>query len=384
MTQAEQALLSLIRRSLFQSAEDFSPDTDWNAVLTEAKQQSVVGIAAEALPDSCSKEVRAAWKTAAQQQFVRSIFYWNIQDELLRLFAENDVPYVILKGTAAAMYYPSPFRRAMGDIDLLVSPEQFDHACAVLTENGYTPVPVQNDRHIVYAKASVHVELHHTFSYLDLDLEEAIQSGLPRAERCVVKGHTFYALPAIENGLVLLAHLWDHLHTGVGLRQLIDWMLFVHAHLDDRLWTAAFSSMAKKYRLEKTAIVATRTCQLHLGLPADAAWCASAEAPLCEQLLSTILHSGNFGRKAANADKTAKKAQTVLSNMHRYGLLQILQTRGELNWSVCQKHPWLKPFAWLYQLIRYPVLWFRSPRHRKLSSLIEAEKERTKLLRRLK
>ena len=46
--------------------------------------------------------------------------------------------------------------------------------------------------------------------------------------------------------------------------------------------------------------------------------------------------------------------------------------------------PWLKPFAWLYQLIRYPVLWFRSPRHRKLSSLIEAEKERTKLLRRLK
>ena len=51
---------------------------------------SVVGIAAEALPDSCSKEVRAAWKTAAQQQFVRSIFYWNIQDELLRLFAENE------------------------------------------------------------------------------------------------------------------------------------------------------------------------------------------------------------------------------------------------------------------------------------------------------
>ena len=157
MTQAEQALLSLIRRSLFQSAEDFSPDTDWNAVLTEAKQQSVVGIAAEALPDSCSKEVRAAWKTAAQQQFVRSIFYWNIQDELLRLFAENDVPYVILKGTAAAMYYPSPFRRAMGDIDILVSPEQFDHACAVLTENGYTTPSGILPSNVMYRKNSTHV-----------------------------------------------------------------------------------------------------------------------------------------------------------------------------------------------------------------------------------
>ena len=383
MTQAEQVLLSLIRKSLFQTAEDFPTDADWDAVLTEAKMQSVVGIAAKALPDGCSKEIRTAWATAEQQQFVSNIRYWNAQDELHRLFVQNHVPYVILKGAAAAMYYPSPLRRAMGDIDLWVPPEQFDHARSVLTKNGYAPVPGRHDRHFAYVKASVRIELHHTFSYLDLNLEAAILSGLPRADLCKVEGHLFYALPAAENGLILLAHLWNHLHAGVGLRQLIDWMLFVHGRLDERLWAAVFSSMAQRYGLEKTALVATRTCQRHLGLPA-AAWCASAEDALCDRLLSTILRSGNFGRKTASAGKAAKRAQTVLASVHRYGLLRVLQRGGEIRWSACQKHPWLKPFAWLYQLIRYPILWFRSSRQGKLSSLVEAEKERNELLRRLK
>ena len=131
MTQAEQVLLSLIRKSLFDSKESFPSDTDWDAVLREAKQQTVVGIAAKALPDSSAGEAREKWKAAEFQQLANTILYWKAQDELHRLLTESGIPFVILKGAAAAMYYPDPYRRAMGDIDFLVPPEQFDRTATV-------------------------------------------------------------------------------------------------------------------------------------------------------------------------------------------------------------------------------------------------------------
>lgn len=383
MTQSETVLLSLIKKSLFGTDEFIPADTDWNAVLKEAELQAVLGIVTAALPKECSSVIKAKWQATEYQRIAQQIRYWNAQDQLDQLLTEHEIPYVILKGAAAAMYYPSPSRRAMGDIDFLVPPEHFDTAKQVLIENGYSPDHEPTDRHAGFLKNHVSFELHHRFSYSDLYLEGAVLSGLSHAERKDVEGHRFWALPVAENGLVLLAHLWSHLHSGVGMRQAIDWMMFVHAHLDDDLWNKAFSKLARDHGLEKLAITAAQMCHQYFGLPCSCSWFAGADETLCEDLFSQILRYGNFGRKPS-MNVADSKTISVLSGIHRYGLFRQLHRRGEVNWKAYHKHPWLKPFAWLYQLFRYPILWLTMPKKHKLSSLMQRENETNNLLKRLK
>src|SRR5215813_6159849 len=48
------------------------------------------------------------------------------------LFRQADVEPILIKGWAAARYYPKARQRRPGDIDLAVAPEQFSEASALL------------------------------------------------------------------------------------------------------------------------------------------------------------------------------------------------------------------------------------------------------------
>ena len=384
MTQSETILLSLIKKSLFGIDYSLPSDVDWNAVFQEAQDQAVVGIVAPVVPHDCPYEIEAKWNSAKNHQIAQQVRYWHAQDQLDKLLTENEIPYVILKGAAAAMNYPDPFRRSMGDIDFLVPPKLFERAKTLLLENGYIQNHEQNDRNIGLSKDHISFELHFRFSYSDLNMEDVLLNGLSHSERKTVENHSFYALPTVENGLVLLGHLWGHLHTGVGLRQVLDWMLFVHDNLNDELWNAVFSSLTKAYGLQKLAITTAHMSQKYIGLPDNYSWYAKADETLCYDLLSQILHFGNFDRKSVNKTIADVKVQGALSGIHRYGFFRLLQQRGEAHWEACHRHPWLKSFAWLYQLIRYPVLWLKMPKQYNLSVLVQKENKVHDLLRRLK
>lgn len=383
MTQTEIVLLSLIKKSLFGICEAIPADTDWDAVLSEARQQAIVGLAAAALPDNLPQKVSEEWKMAEYQRLAQQIRYWDAQDRLHNLLTENSISYVILKGASAAMLYPSPLCRSMGDIDFLVPPEQFEQAKELLLAEVYELHDEPGDRHLCFSREGVSFELHRRFSYLDLNLEDVLQSGLFRAELRTVEGHRFYSLPAFENGLVLLAHLWNHLHTGVGLRQVIDWMLYVHQYLDDEAWNNGFSALAEKYGLKKLAIYAAHMCAMYLGLPDGQVWYMEADEDVCSELLMKVFRDGNFGRKKPKMNFDARRVQIALSGMHRYGLFKQLQTRGEANWKLYHRHSWLRPFAWIYQMFRYPVLWLESRKEQKLSALVRGENETQNLLKKL-
>ena len=384
MNNNEIVLLSLIQRSLIHNDAEITADVDWSAVLLEAQQQAVVSIAAQGLPVDMPQKAREEWRAAEYRQLAYNIRYWNAQDQLDCLLKENGIPYVILKGASAAMLYPHPLQRSMGDIDFLVPPDQFEKAQELLQANGYQPEHEPSDRHVGFKKGNISFELHRRFSYPDLDMEEDLIAGISRAEKQTVEGHVFYTLPKAENGLVLLSHLWNHLHTGVGLRQVIDWMMYALNEVDDETRNAGFSDLIEKYGLEKLAVTTAGACQRYLGMPNTHTWYADADDDLCEDLMTEVLNAGNFGRKQPSAGEEVSKVKTALSGIQRYGFIRHLQRQGEVNWTAYHSHPWLKPFAWLYQLVRYPVLWIKSPRRQKISTLVKRENEINALLKRLR
>ena len=66
-----------------------------------------------------------------------------------------------------------------------------------------------------------------------------------------------------------------------------------------------------------------------------------------------LLTHGNFGRKADTEAKDGGKVRSVIYIVKKQGLFSFYQEIGLGTWELCQKHPWLKPFAFLYGMARH-------------------------------
>ena len=339
----QQALLELLKASLFGTEPHFPEDVDWDAVLQEAKDQTVVALAAPAVP----KEEAAKWQVPVAQNKAFFVRILDEQTKLVQLFDDAGIPMVILKGCAAAMYYPVPMNRTMGDIDLIVPPDCLDEARQLMVENGYSYFFTAL-RHYDYDKNGILFELHFRYSDAKWDIERHITDGLSRPVMCEIYDQKFPVLPAEINGLVLIDHIRSHLYSGLGLRQIIDWMMFLNTFPDDKMWTDRFAPLIREAGLEVLATAVTKMCKKWLGLRDDITWCDNADEETADQLMEMILHSGNFGRKEHNEDSLMKG---IIMETSKHGVFHYLQVTGEATWNAYHKHPFLRPFAWLYSVL---------------------------------
>lgn len=341
----QQALLELLKASLFGTEPHFPEGVDWDAVLQEAKDQTVVALAAPAVP----KEEAAKWQVPVAQNKMRFFQILDEQTKLVQLFSDAGIPMVILKGCAAAMYYPVPMQRTMGDIDFIVPPEYVDESNQLMVDNGYSYFFTAL-RHYDYDKNGVLFELHFRYSDAKWDIEQHIADGVFRPVMGKIYHQEFPVLPAEINGLVLIDHIRSHLYSGLGLRQIIDWMMYVHTFPDEQMWTDRLAPLVREAGLEVLATTGTKMCKLWLGLCGDITWCDNADEETAVQLMEMIFHSGNFGRKEQDEDSPMKG---IIMESSKHGVFHYLQVTGEATWKAYQKHHYLRPFVWLYQCFRF-------------------------------
>ena len=347
MNKTETTLAELIKSALFGLPANFDGDVDFNEVLKEAEAQTVVSLVQNAVP----KDTAEIWHLSSAQvkaYFIRAIYE---QTKLVALLNGANIPFVIIKGTAAAIYYPTPSDRTMGDIDLLVPEEFFDDAFSLLENSGYKFRQDYGDgRDYCFTKGGVVFELHRRYSDEGHDIEQILKDGIKRAETLTVYGNSFPALPKAENGLVLLDHIRHHIFGGLGLRQIIDFMMFVNSEPDDKKFESEFLPLFESAGLGTLAKVIVKTCKRYFGLPVAAAWCETADDRTCDELLETVFLSGNFGRKNPYV---YRPMQSFTMSVKKQGFFRTLQRAGVANCKAFQKHRILRPFAWLYQLCRY-------------------------------
>lgn len=303
----------------------------------------------------------------AEEAYLKAVirnrqFFHNLMREqkwALSLLDTADIPVVVLKGSAAAISYAHPENRCMGDIDLLVLPENFEKAYDTLLGAGCRLInPSSNfPRHIgMFTPDGVEIELHRYFSSSDNNeqnavLDEMLFLAIPRRVSTELCGYPVSMLPPLENGIVLLGHINQHLPDGLGLRQIIDWMIYVEKYLNDDMWNNGFAEAAEQIGMKRLAIITTAMCQKYLGLSKDIHWCAYE--PVCDELMEYILSRGNFGRKENSFKRSTVSVLRKFQNP--FHGLATAQKHGLINWNAAQKHRWLRPFAWCYQLLR----WFR-------------------------
>lgn len=351
----EKEIFQLIQASLF---EDKPVEMDnWREVFQEMKQQTIAALPGEWLikhPVDGAQE----WSKFCLQQKSRWVQLMYGQAKLLELLHEKDIPCVILKGASAACAYPYPNLRTMGDVDFLVKRADYEKTAFILEENGYRLTHDKNPmmHHYTYAKDGVSFELHKRLNIVNDSNEKLLalfENGIDHRGIRRIDDFSFPVLPDALNGLVLMFHINQHLREGLGLRQIIDWMMFMN-RLPSKDWENEMLPLLKEYGMEKLAITVTAMCQEYLGLKQIV---RDTENYPYRELMEYIMDMGNFGRKNGVKGKISRFIYAT-PDIGRF--FRKLQKGGLANWKAARKYRILRPFAWVYQSFRILSILIRS------------------------
>lgn len=245
---------------------------------------------------------------------------------LVDLLSGAGISSVLLKGQGLARYYPQATLRECGDIDLWVREADYPHACELLLtfEQGKGSVTYhQSDKHFHLRRDYIIVELHRRAEVLPGPRKDALYQpmelvGLTRNLVPMEIGGVTVSTPAHTfNALYVFLHAWDHFQGyGVGVRQLCDWALLLHAKAG-LLDLSALKGWLQDLGLMRPWQVFGALAVHVLGLPAD-------EMPFYQarfarrglNLFELIVEEGNFGkersvRKYRPSGTVAKKSRTV-------------------------------------------------------------------------
>ena len=361
-TAAEQTLCALLGSALFGAPSPENPK-DLTGALRLAQAHAVQGVFGEAL-DALPEN---ALPTEALLSLQEDTVILLRQNEALRaerralcaFCREAGIPLVLLKGDTVARLYPTPELRVAGDIDCLLPPAYHAPVAAFLTTRGYTYLKKDGeDHHTAYKKGHVEVELHTAVHGIPSgEMGELVAVALAHVlPRAVTAAHQGDALPMpcpVHQGLILLLHLQQHLREGgVGLRQVLDWALFLQKDLP-AVDAPALRTQLASLGLLRFAEVLTTAAVRHLGLPASASPFAACEASTADALLADILCSGNFGRASrTHAGSTPLTARAPGQRSAVASTLSYVAKKCKEEWQITQKCPPLLVFFVPYFILR--------------------------------
>ena len=357
----EKAVLHLIGRALFGHAVTLDSDTDLNAVLREAKDQSMLATVYCSLTEEELSRISPAdqqkWRMTFFRFVAKSQQLLYEQANVISLLEKNGTRFALLKGSSCAANYPDPSLRAMGDVDILVAPDEQRAVVELLQADGYSEV-VEEDHHchLTVRKGRVSVEVHREpnglFINEDDALRERIDAFFADALDRVQMENGYPALSDRHQAVVLVLHKLEHfLAGGLGLRQLCDWAMFVQKRMTAELW-GELEPLLESFGLLTFTLMVTRACIDHLGLPAeDAPWAAMADKELSDKVMEHIIRSGNFGVK----DKAY--GERFFVDAHSKGRIssafKVVGSACRTHWPVCARHPILMPVAPFVVYARY-------------------------------
>lgn len=353
LSNSQIAMLEALRAALYEREPHFSNEIDWDEVIFEAKSQAIMGLVGSMIPvyDETIEQVKATYLKIMYEQ-----------DKVLLLLDYNSIPCVILKGSAASIYYPKPFLRSMGDIDILVPRNRFVEATMLLGANGYDFLQGEEvisqlsdkTREVAFVKNGIEIELHQFFSTRGYNVDDILEEAILRREIHILNGYRIPVLPELENGLVLLGHINQHLRKNVlGLRQIVDWAMYIHSFDDKEIWEERFVPIAKQIGLFSLASYVTQMCRDYLGLDGSYTMCSDVDKRLSDELMNIVLTDGNFGRReSALGNDNERGLRGAIYEIEGKGLFSYLQSVGLGTWQLCKKHPALRPVAFIYGFFR--------------------------------
>lgn len=307
---------ALVRASLWQVPADYAVfkncQVDWGAIGELSRQQTVVSLVfngAMSLPQELYPPKE--WLYMAYSGYERNRRIHFLLDkcvaEATKKLKESGIGSVLLKGQAYARYYPEAQLRQCGDIDLYVGDSNYLSAYNLSREFGWEEKEKfgVDGKHHICSFGNVTVELHRVAGQMwnksdDRKFQDWSRRQLSSGLRNISIGGEEIQIPGpVFDVIFVFIHLYNHfLFRGIGLRQICDWALILHANCRD-IDCVELEKLLKDFRLFDAWKSFTPIAVERLGLPEEECPFYSSEyGKKSERILSFILKDGNFGRYA--------------------------------------------------------------------------------------
>lgn len=294
-------------------------------------------------------------------------------EEFLELYSHlrrEGIEPLVVKGIICRNLYPRPDYRHSGDEDVLCGEHQFKACHKAMIRFGMEPCSSSLDSYEVpYRKedGALYIELHKTLFAQNSDIfgdcNRIFDRAFQHPAQVVIQGVPVATLDWSEHMLYLILHAFKHfLHSGFGIRQVSDMILFANAYGERVDWDYVMKK-CKGLRAERFAAAIFAIGEKYLVFsPEKAHYPQSWRAlqvdpdPLLEDLLCggiygsadpSRVHSCNMTLNAVEADKKGKRGGNVRSTVFP----PAKQLEGRFPW-LRRKH-WLLPAAWCLRLAVY-------------------------------
>lgn len=375
MNEIQSLLLQVIGAALFGGETPTVADNQILPLISESKAQAVFPLLFSVLDSQLQKKLTLEQYAEQSEEFFRYAIAgtqnFAEHSELHELMTAHEIPYVVMKGFASAMYYPEPSLRSMGDVDFLVEKENVSEAGILLESIGFTVDHGEEDDgiHIAYHRDPMSIwELHWRVGGIpSSEVGKSIQSEMDKIIDTAVlveeEGTICRAPDKMHHGLILLLHTLTHLtNEGVGLRHLCDWVVFAST-MSDAEFRAVFEKKLKSIGLWQFAQVLTLLGIRYLGTP-KRVWALEAveshktDDDILSGLMNDILSGGNFGTKDMNRYREIKYISdrgehTVSSGgIIRQGF-NTMNDKVRSNYKIIGKHKILYPIGYIAEGGKY-------------------------------
>ena len=294
--------------------------------------------------------------------------------QLYRKLTEQELTPVVVKGIICRSLYREPDYRCSGDEDVLIPAEQFHDCADVFAQNQMEMLePDMNpdeEGEVPYYHVGgmLHIELHKELFSSESEayggLNRLFDDVFDRKIQAEVNGVKVYTMCHTDHLLYLILHAFKHfLHSGFGIRQVCDIMIYAEAYGSEINWdyllekcsgihadvfAASLFDIGKKelnFNPEKACYPKSWT-----QIEADG-------GDMLEDLIDggvfgdssmSRKHSSNITLQAVSEDKKGKKAEASL-------IRSLFPDRAymERTYTYLKKYSFLLPVAWASRIVKY-------------------------------
>ena len=312
----KKAFFKLVQAGLWQKEVLLASygNVNYDDIYRLAQEQSVIGLVAAGIE---WLKVHDSWFTIPQDVtllFVGRTLKLEKRNRAMNDFVANlieklrleDVYALLVKGQGVAQCYERPLWRACGDVDLLLSEDNYKNAIELLTTQASNVEDESSyKKHIAMTIDGWSVELHGTFRsglWNKLDHEiDMVQNAvfLGGSIRSWMNGNTQVFLPRADEDVVFVfSHILQHFFKeGIGLRQICDWCRLMWTYRDS-LNHGLLESRIKKAGVMTEWKTFAALAVDYLGMPIEAMPMYSADkkwSRKADKVMGFILETGNFG-----------------------------------------------------------------------------------------
>lgn len=372
-TAAEALLLEAVTAALHGRRlrwEPLSPAL-WGELFRLAETQKLLPLVADALwdcPDGEAETVLSVGKRAAMGQVTlqarKDAAFLPVYEGL----RGAGIDVLVVKGSVCRSVWPNGALRISSDEDLLVPPEQFAAACALLAEAGLAAVPGADPAKAPEVgwrdpKGPLFLELHKYLFAPDSGpfglLQTVFSDVFSRArDYPLADGAVLRSLSPHDHLLYLLLHAMKHfIRSGFGLRQICDVGLWADAWRAEIDWPLLARQTEAVHGRKFAAALFAAAARFGIALELPAPW--DADAPDPEPLLRDLLEGGIYGSATRSRAHTARITQNAVT-AGRLGKRRSLRTAlfppvEDLagDYPVLKAHPALLPLIWQKRLAQY-------------------------------